>query len=216
MNRKIFGAILIGLGVAMLLAALGIGGYYLWVQERAGEQAEQVMDTLLQQITTAPSADEPEQTIPEDTPNQTPDIFLPEEKPDPLRPMPTVEIDGVAYIGFVELPTLGLTLPVIEESTKANLNIAPCRFYGTVYQNNLVIGGHRYSRHFAQINTLGYGQPIQFTDAEGNVYIYEVTECEVIEAYEAEYLCSGDWDLSLYTCTPGGRSRVVVRCVRIP
>ncbi len=218
MKRKIFGTILISLGVILLTGALGLGGYYLWVQERAGDHAQRAMEALLLQIPTTPSASVPDTTPSDNTPlsPQDPEVLIPEEKPDPLHPMPTIQIDGVSYIGYVQIPGLGLSLPVIEESTPENLNIAPCRFFGSVYQNDLVIGGHRYSRHFANINTLGYGAPITFTDTQGNVYTYEVTECEVIEAYEAEYLCSGDWDLTLYTCTPGGRSRVAVRCVRIP
>lgn len=215
MKRKIFGGILIALGAALVLAAFGIGGYYLWMQERSGEQAQQAMESLLQQIALAPSVDttQPSQKEEESLPSGSP--TAPDPEPDPLRPMPTVDIDGVDYIGYVQIPDLALTLPIIAESTKANLNIAPCCFYGTAYQNNLVIGGHNFPQHFGKLSTLGYGATITFADVEGNVFTYEVAECETIQGYEAAYLCSGDWDLSLYTCTPGGRARVVVRCARI-
>lgn len=219
MKRNIFGAVLICVGAALIIAALGISGYYLWVQEQSGEKADKAMQSLIQQIAVnnnpgneqiAPSGPAVEQLPP-----AGPGISGSEQIPDPQLRMPSIEIDGVPYIGYLEIPALSLSLPVISESTEENLDISPCRFYGTVYQNNFVIGGHRYRRHFRKLSTLGYGQRLTFTDVEGTVFTYEVMECEVIEPYEAEYLCSGDWDLSLYTCTPGGASRVVVRCERV-
>jgi sortase A len=219
MKRKVFGAVLICMGAILIVAALGISGYYLWVQERSGEKADKAMQSLIQQITVNnhPGNDPiaPSGPAPELLPPVVPDISGSEQLPDSQMRMPSIEIDGVSYIGYLEIPALELSLPVISESTKKNLDIAPCRFYGTVYQDNFVIGGHRYRRHFRKLSTLGYGQRLTFTDVEGTVFTYEVMECEVIEPYEAEYLCSGVWDLSLYTCTPGGASRVVVRCERV-
>ena len=40
MKRKVFGAVLICMGAILIVAALGISGYYLWVQERSGEKAD--------------------------------------------------------------------------------------------------------------------------------------------------------------------------------
>ena len=42
--------------------------------------------------------------------------------------MPTVQIDGYDYIGYLELPTVGLTLPVMESWDYDRLKLAPCRY----------------------------------------------------------------------------------------
>ena len=132
-----------------------------------------------------------------------------------MRPMEEVVIEGVAYIGYLEIPTLELKLPVIGEISEEHLDIAPCRYYGTAYQKDFVIGGHRYRRHFRRLYTLNYGDPVIFTDVSGQSFRYQVEELENIEPHESEYLCSGNWDLSLFTCTPGGAERVVVRCLAV-
>ena len=208
MMRKFFGTLCVVLGTVLVLAALGVTCLNLWQEECAGVHADQAMEQLLEQM--------PQETVPAtpDMPVLNPE--LPTASQDPTyQAMPEVIIDGIPYIGYLNIPALKLELPVIGESSEENLEIAPCLFYGTVYNKNFVIGGHRYRRHFRKLSTLGYGERLSFTDMEGNVYIYEVAECEVVEPYEAEYLCSGDWDLSLYTCTPGGMTRVVLRCLRV-
>lgn len=199
--RKLIGWSLTVLGILMVLAAAGITASYLRTQAQAGDRAAQVMDTLLQQLPTRPA----------EAPTEGTASLPPAET---LRPMAETVIDGVAYIGYVEIPTLGLTLPVISQSTEANLDIAPCRYYGSVFQNNLVIGGHSYARHFGYISSLRYGDAVIFTDVEGNTYRYTVADMERLQPYEGEYLCSGEWELSLYTCTTGGGARIVVRCTQ--
>jgi sortase A len=169
------------------------------------------MEQLWEQMTVDPVPATPDTP---DTPALLPENGSTSDAPE-FRPMPEIQVDGISYVGYLSIPALNLELPVISESTEQNLEIAPCRFFGTVYQKDFVIGGHRYRRHFRKLSTLGYGERLSFTDVEGNVYIYEVAECEVLEPNQAEYLCSGDWDLSLFTCTPGGMTRVVLRCLRV-
>lgn len=207
MRRRTLGRILIALGTLLSGLGIGIALSYLNTEYDAGERAEAAMEQLLVQM------EQQEASLPEET---QPDPLLPPRLPqeENLQAMPELEIDGVGYVGYLELPTLELTLPVIGHSTDENLEIAPCRFFGTVYQKNFVIGGHRYRRHFRKLYTLGYGDRLIFTDVTGKRYVYQVEELEEIAPYQGEYLCSGDWDLSLFTCTPGGTDRVVVRCLR--
>lgn len=211
MKRKVFGTVCAALGILLVTASLAAIGYILWNEELSGLHAQQAMEQLLQQV--------PEETVPATPDSADTPVMRPESTQSPadpaFRPMPEVMIDGVPYVGYLSIPALNLELPVIGQSNEANLEIAPCRFYGTVYNKNFVIGGHRYRRHFRKLSTLGYGECLSFTDMEGNVYTYEVVEYEVLEPNQAEYLCSGDWDLSLFTCTPGGLTRVVLRCLRV-
>jgi sortase A len=208
MKRKILGTAFVVLGAVLILIALSTVIINLWQEEMSGLNADQAMEQLWEQMTVDPVPATP------DTPALLPENGSTSDAPE-FRPMPEIQVDGISYVGYLSIPALNLELPVISESTEQNLEIAPCRFFGTVYQKDFVIGGHRYRRHFRKLSTLGYGERLSFTDVEGNVYIYEVAECEVLEPNQAEYLCSGDWDLSLFTCTPGGMTRVVLRCLRV-
>lgn len=211
MKRKILGTAFVVLGAVLILIALGAIIINLWREEMSGLNADHAMEQLWEQMTVDPVPATPDTP---DTPALLPENGSTSDAPE-FRPMPEIQVDGISYVGYLSIPALNLELPVISESTEQNLEIAPCRFFGTVYQKDFVIGGHRYRRHFRKLSTLGYGERLSFTDVEGNVYIYEVAECEVLEPDQAEYLCSGDWDLSLFTCTPGGMTRVVLRCLRV-
>ena len=54
---------------------------------------------------------------------------------------------------------------------------------------------------------------VSFTDAVGNVFLYTVAELETLGKTDVEEMQAGDWDLTLFTCTYGGKNRVTVRCV---
>ena len=58
------------------------------------------------------------------------------------------------------------------------------------------------------------GDEIRFTDADGNVFSYTVADLEQLRASQVEDMITGDWDLTLFTCTPGGQLRIAVRCIR--
>ncbi|MCD8118469.1 MAG: sortase [Lachnospiraceae bacterium] len=131
--------------------------------------------------------------------------------------MATAEIDGSAYIGILTIPSLGLELPIQSEWSYAGLKIAPGRYSGSVWTDDLVICGHNYTRHFGNLKYLEQGDPLYFTDVNGNVFAYEVEEVVILQPTDVEEMMSretGEWDLTLFTCTIGGQTRVTVRCSR--
>lgn len=126
--------------------------------------------------------------------------------------MPTAEINGVSYIGILEIKDLGLQLPVISQWSYPDLKKAPCRYSGSAYQGNLVICAHNYQTHFGNLKKLQTGAEVSFTDIDGNEFLYEVAGFESVGPEEAETVENGMWELSLFTCTLGGKNRIIVRC----
>ena len=124
------------------------------------------------------------------------------------------EIDGNSYIGFLSIPALGLELPVMSDWSDSQLKISPCRYSGSAATNDLVIAAHNYRQHFANIKNLSVGDEVYFTDMNGLGYLYEVSELDTLASTAVEEMTSGDYDLTLFTCTYGGRSRMTVRCMR--
>ena len=197
---------LIALGALLLLAALALTGYNLYDEYRAGREAMDVlagMELVLPELTPEPS-DAPEASE------------APEPEPTPYSSeMPTILSGGYEYIGVLELPALGLKLPVMADWDYTRLRSAPCRYVGSAYTGDLVICGHNYRSHFGLLNTLSAGDGLSFTDAAGRVFSYAVAEVEILQPTAIEEMVTGGWDLTLFTCTLGGQTRVTVRCNEI-
>ncbi len=185
----------IGIGLFCLLAALCLTAYNLWSDARAGDAADSALRQLQGDAVQTPSAAE------------IPDYIL-----HPEMDMPTQEIDGQYYIGTLEIASLELSLPVLSEWSYPGLRIAPCRYSGSAYRHNLVIAAHNYTSHFGRLKNLSLGDSVTFTDIDGNVFFYQVAEIETLNPHSVEEMTDGDWDLTLFTCTIGGQSRVTVRC----
>ena len=202
MKRKKKGTWLMTGGLLLIAAALLLACFNLWDERRAANSAGEALREL-----EAVRPEEAEATEPGEA--EIPAYLL-----DPGREMPAVEADGGRYIGVLELPSLGLALPVMETWSYPNLRVAPCRYSGSAYQDDMIVAAHNYKTHFGQLKELRPGDEVRFTDTEGNVFRYAVAELETLGKYDVEEMTSGDWDLTLFTCTYGGQSRVTVRCLR--
>lgn len=129
--------------------------------------------------------------------------------------MPVVEIDGYGYIGLLAIPSLELELPVMADWNYPQLRLAPCRYSGSAFSDDLVIMAHNYPRHFGRLKDMHQGDAVIFTDTESNTTSYQVIALEILEPSAVEEMTAGDYDLTLFTCTYGGENRVVVRCGRV-
>ena len=194
MKNKL-GTLCMVLGTVLILSALSL---FLWNRreaEHAAEAAETILPQVVEQIAeTAAEAPAP---------------------PDPFDPtMTEAEIDGYMYIGYLSIPALGLELPVMSEWDYTRLTIAPCRYSGSTKTDDLVIAAHNYARHFGGLSGLSGGEEVYFVDMDNVVSCYTVVAVEILPPTAVEEMTNGDYDLSLFTCTYGGRSRVTLRCDR--
>lgn len=198
--RKIVGQGCIAMGLICLLISLGFVVYNRYDAQR-GEKASQ---ELLQSVQTTMLAQQPE-SIPQETAPQ-------ESSP---RQMQTIPVGSYDSIGILSVPVLELELPVLTDWDYEKLRSAPCHYYGSCYETDFVIAAHNYSAHFGRLSQLQAGDLVLFTDVTGRVHGYEVVLLETLVPTATEEMITSGFDLSLYTCTPGGSSRVTVRCRRI-
>ena len=128
----------------------------------------------------------------------------------------TMMIDGKAYIGAIEIPSLKLQLPVLADWSAALLKTAPCRYAGSCYTDDFVICGHNYASHFDALRHIEMGADVYFTTVGGEVFHYITVNRESLRPAEVERMREpdGTWDLTLFTCDIGGGSRCTVRCER--
>ena len=125
-----------------------------------------------------------------------------------------VELDGYEYVGTVSIPAIGIDLPVMSEWSYPKLKISPCRQFGSSRTDDLVIAAHNYESHFGKIGTLALGDEVRFTDMDGIENRYTVSAIEVHDPTDVEAVEHSGHDLVLYTCTYGGKTRIVVFCDR--
>ena len=118
----------------------------------------------------------------------------------------------VSYIGYVSIPSLQLTLPVMADWSYPKLKIAPCRYCGSVYTRDLVLMAHNYEKHFGGLSRLRGGEAVTFTDVHGVTTEFTVVFVDILNPTDVEKMTSGEYDLTLFTCTYGGKTRVTVRC----
>ena len=126
-----------------------------------------------------------------------------------------VVLDGYEYVGYVEIPALGLKLPVMSEWDYTRLKVAPCRQLGSSRTDDLVIAAHNYENHFGRLKKLSEGDTVIFTDMEGVVNTYSVKKIETLNPNEVDAVQNSGYALVLYTCTKGGKTRVTVFCDRV-
>lgn len=190
MKRK--GSAWIIIGLLLITAALGLVIYNVLDDLRAARAASETLESILADIIDSGISSKP-------------DYYG--------KDMPTVVIDGVEYIGVLSIPDIGIALPVKSEWSYVGLRTSPCRFVGSAYKNDLVICAHNYEHHFGQLKNLEYGTKVILTDVVGNVFTYKISEIETLAPTAVEEMTVGeDWDMTLFTCTIGGRTRVTVRC----
>ena len=188
------GNLLIALGLLLLIGAAGLTVYNLNVDKNAGQEAVAVVDDLNALLAETEIQVKSEPGWISDTEQRL------------------LELDGRSYLGLITIPTLELQLPVQNEWSYPNLKISPCRMQGNPESEDLVILAHNYQSHFGTLDQLKEGDEVSVALIDGTTYVYSVDAIEVIQPTAVEDVTSGEWPLTLFTCTLGGRTRVVVHC----
>lgn len=205
------GILFVILGAVLILSALLLFLYNGMEEQRAGQEAENLMDDIHSAIAeeTIPTTQLPQtETQPTETEATEPTQTLSPE-------MPVTVINGYGYIGYLSIPELELELPVMADWDYDRLKVAPCRHFGSSRTDDLVIAAHNYRTHFGYIHKLSAGSEVIFTDMDGIENRYILAKDPGFLAPEAvDVVQNSGYDLVLYTCTSGGKTRVVVFCDR--
>lgn len=202
------GIAIVAVGAVLILSALLLLLYNRYEDAHAGQEAENLLIDIEAAIA-AQTTDTPAATMPNkggNTATPSPTALDPE--------MPVVTLDGYEYVGYVEIPVLALKLPVMADWDYTRLKVAPCRQFGSSRTDDLVIAAHNYENHFGRLKELTKGDTVIFTDMEGIVNTYSVEKIETLKPDEVDAVQNSGYDLVLYTCTKGGKTRVTVFCNR--
>lgn len=186
MNIRRIGTIFVIFGLVLICSALSLLFYNSYQEENSYKETENVLSALEGEIQNSIQADSSDEV--------------------------TVDINGYDYIGFIEIPKIEIKLPVLSEWDYARLKIAPCRQFGSINTDDIVIAAHNYKKHFGNLSNLSIGDEIILTDTSKNEHIYSVARMEVLRSTDVEKVQNSGYDLVLYTCTYGGKTRVTLFC----
>ncbi|EGY79945.1 sortase [Peptoniphilus indolicus] len=187
-------------GTICILFGLLLFSKNLWEDYQVGKETELIKESLKEKSRT-----EIEKLM-----DNRPDYIK-----NPHMEMPKLTINGNDYIGYVIIPSLELELPVLSSWSYPKLKIAPARYEGSVYLNNMILLAHNYKVHFGKLHRLNIGDIIQFKDMDDNLFEFTVEKKEELDKTQVKDMLSADWDLTLFTCTLGGEARTTIRCKRI-
>lgn len=191
--RKKLGVLCVVLGLCCLLSSMGLIIYNRRAEQKAENASKVLLQDMQEQLTDVSGGEK-------------------EQSGELQQEMATAQVDGYDCIGILSIPVLELELPVLTDWSYEKLRITPCHYFGSYYGTDFVIAAHNYQSHFGRLSQLQPKDLILFTDVSGTVHCYEVVLLETLPGHATEEMITSGFDLSLYTCTPGGGSRVTVRC----
>ena len=214
MRRK-HSTLLMILGVVLLLCA-GAWSYDNIQMEEEGKEYSQEALVQIEQVLPDMEKKTEELLAATSEPEQTALLATkPESEVTHTKQMQTIQAASTSFIGVVQVPSLDIKLPVQADWSAYKLRRSPCRFWGSLEENTLIIAGHAIDAHFRSLRDIQLGADVVFTDALGNAILYRVSAIEILAPGEGQKLVEGEWDLTLFTCSPGAVGRVTVRCTRV-
>lgn len=126
--------------------------------------------------------------------------------------MPSMEVDGVNFVGLLEIPAYGIDLPIYEKWDKNRVEQYSCRYIGTMYNGSLVIGGSDNKGQLDCMKIITNGDYVYVTDMTGLRYCYEVVAVEYTKDVSTENLAKDEYDLTLFARSTYGLDYILIRC----
>ena len=201
----IFGRVLIGLGVLLLLFT----AYQIWGTSFQESRTQSGLRTQLQQETNndairrALAQESALDKLPTGPPVTAP------RTEDPAEGNP---------IGDIRIPVIGINQVVVEGTNTPDLRKGPGHYIGTPLPGqagNSAIAGHRttYGHPFYNLDSVKVGDPIVLTTLQG-IFVYDATKSTVVSPSDTTVVDNvlGD-ELTLTTCNPrfSASTRLVVQ-----
>ncbi len=201
----IFGRVLIGLGVLLLLFT----AYQIWGTSLQEARTQSGLRTQLQQET---NNDAIRRALAQESALDKLPTGPPETAPrteDPAEGDP---------IGDIRIPVIGINQVVVEGTNTPDLRKGPGHYIGTPLPGqagNSAIAGHRttYGHPFYSLDSVKVGDPIVLTTLQG-IFVYDATKSTVVSPSDTSVVDNvlGD-QLTLTTCNPrfSASTRLVVQ-----
>lgn len=190
MKKRKFPLVL-ALGVCLILASVSMVLVFHIRMHMGAQHSRQMMASM-------------EQILPERTAG-VPGVSL-------AAGMPVLEIENTDYVAILEIPSFDIALPVADQWNSDDLFGSPSRFFGSAYDNTLIIGGVDDPRQFGFCDKIQHGARITITDMTGAQFAYTVSGVDRAKHAKTQWLMDGDCDLTLFCHDIYSMEYIAVRC----
>ena len=128
--------------------------------------------------------------------------------------------NGTKYyvLGKINIPSINVTYPIINQTTDELLKISPTKFWGADPNEvgNFCIVGHNYrsNKFFSNVPELEDGDIIEITDLSDRTIPYEVYDKYVVDPSDTDCTSqrtNGMKEITIITCTDDSKQRVIVK-----
>ena len=142
-------------------------------------------------------------------PDRTPGILGMHSAPG----MPVLEINGADYVALIEIPSIGIVLPVVDKWDSNRLSLSPARFFGSAYDSTLIIGGADYPLQFGFCDEIEHDAVLNITDMTGAQFSYIVSRIDRSKHAQTQWLQNEEYDLTLFCRSAYSMEYIAVRCI---
>lgn len=126
--------------------------------------------------------------------------------------MPVLQIEGADYVCLLEVPALSVHLPVQNQWQAGILNTQPSRFWGSIYDGTLILGGGNQVGQFDFCARLDIGDQIILTDMQGTEFYCSVAQIDRSSSADFGKLSDEAYPLTLFVREEYDSRYIVVRC----
>lgn len=131
-------------------------------------------------------------------------------------------IQGYNIEGIIEIPSIGLKYPIINQTNDEAMKISVTKFWGGNINEigNYTIAGHNNldGTMFGKVKKLQKGDNIRLTNLYGETVEYKIFDMYVIDPNDVtctEIVEEGTREVTLITCTNGRKNRLVTKAREI-
>lgn len=136
-----------------------------------------------------------------------------QEIAEPKKETAGILINGKEYIGYLEIPSRNIQWPILAYYNDKDVKSSPALYYGNM-EDIAVICGHNYRSHFAHLHYLKKGDTINFINTNNEIIEYIIDKIEILKPSQISDMTLTTYDLTLFTCTDGGKERLTLRLVK--
>ena len=126
--------------------------------------------------------------------------------------MPVLEFDGTDYVAMLSIPGYGLNFPIADQWNNTPLLPCPARFYGSIYDGTMIIGGNDQPGQFDFFHRMEPGDSIRITDMMGSEFSYTIDRIDRSKSADYEKLSAGGYPLTLFVRSAYSTEYILVRC----
>lgn len=126
--------------------------------------------------------------------------------------MPIMTYSREDFVGILEIPRFKVKLPINDVWDKNRVKKYPCRYKGSSYEGNMIIGGTDFRGQFDFVSKIDIADEVSVIDVKGTKFKYKVSEVRHTKNITPEKLQKEGYDLILFSKCKKTRDYIIILC----